>query len=232
MIIPSARDLLKEALQRKPNADVNVLHRETFFIMVYYRSKYYEGKVDSFLSGLNLEPKLRNKIRKKMLEPITVGDVEYSNFMEEASRRVSQSFQVISGNIAELCAESELIRAGLIKNVHYTTKKERTDIIVYHPNISNKKAKHRVEVKNVKLRERATRGLSFDGDSLFGFFNDPGELTQSNVKVIDDFCKTTGGFCYVPPRTLAGMKYKGIRFRPNTQFGEDMLHFVKNGTLA
>lgn len=151
--------------------------------------------------------------------------------MEEASRRVSQTFQVISGNLAELCAQRELGRVGLEKDVHFTVKKERTDIIVYHPNIRSSQLKHRVEVKNVKLRERGTRGLGFDGDSLFGFFNDPGEFSRGNVQVIDTFCQNRNGYSYIPPLTLEQMIYRGARFRPNTQFGNDMLAFARTGRI-
>jgi hypothetical protein len=38
--------------------------------------------------------------------------------------------------------------------------------MVYYPDLRNQKSKHRVEVKNVKLRERGVRGLAFDGDSM------------------------------------------------------------------
>lgn len=179
--IPSAQALIEEALGLNPNFDVNSLHAEVFNLMVDYRSKYYEASVDSFLSELDLPKELQTKIKRKMLKPVMVGDKEYSNFMEEVSRRVSQAFQPISGNIAELCAERELIRVGLIKNSNYTKKRERTDITVYYPSISRYKAKHRIEVKNVKVRERATRGLLFDGDSLFGFFDDENEFAESNV---------------------------------------------------
>lgn len=232
--IPSSRELIKEALQSNPNIDVNALHAKTFELMINYRSKYYESKVDAFLSRLSLldvPMEIKKKLRKEMLKPITVGDKEYSNFMEEASRRISQSFQPISGKLAELAAQRELDRVGLERNVHYTVREGRTDITVYHPKVSSGRARHRVEVKNVKLRERATRGLVFDGDSLFGFFNDPGEFSRGNVEVIDNFCQQTNGCCYIPPSTLAEISYRGPRFRPNTQFGKDMLSFAQNGRI-
>lgn len=231
MSIPSAAELVEEAARFRPSADVNAIHSKTYELMLQYRQKYYERKVDSFLAQLNLAPELLEKIKDKMLEPVVAEGIEYSNFMEEASRRVSQTFQVISGNIAELCAERELKRMGLNKDVHYKRKIERTDIIVYFPNFQSKKAKHRVEVKNVKLRERGTRGLAFDGDSMFGFFDDPSEFTKSNVQVIDDYCTKVGGYCYVPPETLRQMQTVGLRFRSNELFGRDMLHFVQNGAL-
>jgi len=151
--------------------------------------------------------------------------------MEEASRRVSQTFQVISGNIAELCAERELIQVGLQENVHYKKKIKRTDFLIYSPNLSSQKVEHRVEVKNVKLRERGTRGLAFDGDSMFGFFDSAKEFTESNVEVIDKHCLVTKGYCYLPLTTLNVMVYKGKRFKANTELAQDMLFFVKNGKM-
>ncbi len=202
--------------------------------MIQYRSKYYETRVNSILSELDLAPEIKEKIKGKLLEPITVEDKEYSNFMEEVSRRISQAFQPISGNLAELCAARELQRYGLREDLHYTrkkAKKTRTDLIVCHPSIIASKQSHRIEVKNVSLRERATRGLAFDGDSLFGFFNQPGEFTQSNVTVLEELCRKTGGYCYVPPSLIEEMEYRGERFRPNTLFGKDMAEFVKSGKL-
>jgi len=229
MSIPSAKDLVEEAVRLNPAADVNAVHGRTYELMVLYRERYYECKVDAFLAKLDLEPDLLERIKGKMLEPVVAEGVEYSNFMEEASRRVSQTFQVVSGNIAELCAERELERVGLIRDLHYRRKIERTDFIVYSPDIRNVRARHRVEVKNVKLRERGTRGLAFDGDSLFGFFDDPSEFTESNVKVIDEHCTRFNGYCYLPPTTLQKMKNVGLKFRSNTFFGKDMLYFVRNG---
>ena len=229
--IPSAQALIREALDLNPNFDVNSLHAEAFNLMVYYRSKYYEASVDSFLSELDLPKELRTKIKWKMLKPVKVGDREYSNFMEEASRRVSQAFQPISGNVAELCVERELTKVGLVKGINFTRRQERTDFTVYHPDMHHFKLKHRIEVKNVKIRERATRGLLFDGDSLFGFFNDENEFSKSNVEVIDDLCERTKGYCYIPSATLGKMVYKGSRFRPNTVFARDMLNFAKTGKI-
>jgi hypothetical protein len=234
MSIPSAKDLVHEANHLKPSADVNDIHGLTYDLMMNYKMKYYETKVDDFLSRMSLMgiPRdLRTRLRKEMLKPLVAGGVEYANFMEEASRRVSQTFQVISGNIAELCAERELVRVGLREGPHYKKKIERTDIVVYFPNSQSQKAKHRVEVKNVKLRERGTRGLAFDGDSMFGFFNSPQEFTKSNVDVIDKQCAKTKGYCYIPPSTLRAMLHKGNRFRNNIQFAQDMVHFVRNGRL-
>jgi len=229
--IPSAKEILKEALKFDQNVDVNTLHAKTFEVLLLYRSKYYETKVDEFLLELKLPEEVHLKVKKRLLEPIMVGEKEYSNFMEEVSRRVSQAFQPISGNIAELCVERELVKNGLKKDFHFTKKKERTDFIIYYPNINLSKVRHRVEVKNVSLRERATRGLAFDGDSLFGFFNQLSEFTESNVKVIDDLCTKTEGYCYVSPELLMQIPYKTTRFRSNIQFGRDMAEFSRVGKI-
>lgn len=234
MSIPSARDLVEEAVRSHPSSDVNTIHSLTYQLMLTYKKKYYESKVDAFLSRMtlaNIPIEVKRSLREEMLQPVVAEGVEYANFMEEASRRISQTFQVVSGNIAELCAERELTRAGLRENVHYRRKIERTDIIVYSPGIKNTRARHRVEVKNVKLRERGTRGLAFDGDSMFGFFDSPQEFTQSNVEVIDSQCLSTKGYCYLPPGTLNQIQNRGNRFRPNTQFAQDMVYFISNGHL-
>src|SRR5579875_40866 len=184
-----------------------------------------------FNSDLDLPKEIHHKVKKKLLEPVIIEDKEYSNFMEEVSRRVSQAFQPVSGYLAVLCAERELERVGLVKDLHFTKRKERTDFIVYHPDVNSYKSRHRVEVKNVSLRERGVRGLAFDGDSLFGFFNQPREFTESNVNVLDRQCASTGGFCYIPPDTLTQIPHVTIRFRPNTQFGKDMASFTKTGVI-
>ena len=232
--IPSARDLVQEAGRSNPSADVNQLHGLTYRLMLEYKKRYYESKVDAFLSRMSLADipnETRRRLKREMVMPLEANGVEYANFMEEASRRVSQTFQVVSGNIAELCAERELNIVGLRENAHYKRKIERTDIVVYFPNFQNQRGRHRVEVKNVKLRERGTRGLAFDGDSMFGFFDSPSEFTQSNVEVIDTQCSSTRGYCYLPPSTLDQMQYRGNRFRPNTRFAQDVLYFTQNGHL-
>ncbi len=129
-IIPSAKELLDLAVKHTPKANVNELHTETFKLMIEFRTKYYEEKVDKFLSKLNIDDRIRKMLREKMLEPMEANGVVYSNFMEEASRRVSQTFQVISGNLAELCVERELIRVGLIENKHYAKRKIRYNTLL------------------------------------------------------------------------------------------------------
>jgi len=229
--VPPAESMLKEALKNNPDLDVNSLHHETFLLMIHYRSQYYERRVNEILSELNLSKEIHDKVKRKLLEPIVVGDKEYSNFMEEVSRRVSQAFQPISGHLAELCAQRELERAGLKRDYHFTRRKERTDFIIYYPNLHSPKARHRVEVKNVSLRERATRGLAFDGDSLFGFFDQLSEFTESNVKVLESLCVKTNGYCYIPSDTSRNIPYTTTRFRPNTLFGRDMAEFAKTGRI-
>ena len=150
----------------------------------------------------SIQKEIKEKIEKELLKPIIVEDKEYSNFMEETSRRISQTFQVISGNLAELCVERELNKIGLKTNIDYVRKKERTDFIIYYRVNGKQTKKHRIEVKNVKLRERGARGLAFDGDSMVGFFDQPSEFTESNIEIIDEHCKKTGGYCYIPSETL------------------------------
>jgi len=229
----SVEEIFSKALKQNLKADLNELHKITFLIMVQKRQKYYEAKVDKFLEKQDLDEEIRNKLQKAILKPVKVENIEYSNFMEEVSRRISQVFQVVSGNLAERVVERDLNLTGLIKNHHYTKRKGRTDFTVYYPEIKNQKHIHRIEVKNVKLRERATRGLAFDGDSLIGFFNEPSEFTTSNIDIIDSQCKKTGGYCYIPPSTLKIIKnkVKGKRFKSNTKFASDMKKFVKTGII-
>src|SRR3989344_2924123 len=185
-IIPASNEIVEEAEKEDPKADINKIHSKTFELIKKYRLEYYKNKVDDLLSREDLVdiPKdMRMKIEKELLKPIQVDDIEYSNFMEETSRRISQTFQVLSCNIAELCVERELIKVGLKLGVHYNKKAERTDFIIFSPKKEGFRKRHRVEVKNVKLRERGTRGLAFDGDSMVGFFNQPSEFTASNVEI-------------------------------------------------
>ncbi len=230
---PSAREIVEEAQKYKPR-DINDLHSKAYFFMRKYKENYYKQKVDAFLRPLNLEKSLQSKLRREMLRPIKIGNKIYSNFMEEASRRISQTFQVISGNIAELCVEKTLNDIGLKENVDYLRKKDESDFVFYHPNIKKHVARHRLEVKNVKLRERGVRGLAFDGDSMIGFFDDPGEFTEYVVRVIEQHCVKTGGYCYLPPQTLLKIKqkHKVLRFKSNLETANDMKHFVKNGIIT
>lgn len=233
---PSAQKIIEEAKTQKPRADINQLHALTFNLMIKHRDTYYQQKVSEFIrrqSLANLSKEMKLKIRQELLKPVKGGEVWYSNFMEEASRRISQTFQSISGNIAELCVEKELIDAGLKLGIHYERKKEHTDLIIYHPEFSKYLKKHRIEVKNVSLRERGTRGLEFDGDSMVGFFNNSSEFTDSNIDIIEGHCKKTGGYCYMPPDTLKklGDKVKNKRFKSNKEFLLDVKKFIDKGAI-
>jgi len=105
--------------------------------------------------------------------------------------------------------------------------------MIYHPQLLNASKKHRVEVKNVALRERGTRGLKFDGDSIIGFFNEPSEFTNENITIIDQHCVGTGGYCYLPPDTLQAIKQKfhPRRFKSNQDFASDIKKFVEQGSI-
>lgn len=233
---PSAQELLDQAKKINPRADINQLHALTYNLMMKYKDVYYQDKVKDFLSRPSFSKitnEMKLKIGKELLKPVQGGEKLYSNFMEEASRRISQSFQPISGNLAELCVEKELIDVKLKPNINYTRKKEHTDFILYYPEISNVAKKHRIEVKNVKLRERATRGFEFDGDSMLGFFDDSAEFTDSNINIIEKHCKKTGGYCYIPPEILSEIKnrVKGKRFKSNKEFILDAIKFIKTGII-
>jgi len=238
---PSSKEIIEEARRKNPKADINKLHAVTYDLIIQYRQIYYQNKVKNLLRRplLTVLPeKVRLIIKKELLKPIKVKDkkgkvIVYSNFMEEASRRISQTFQVISGNLAELCAEQELLKAGLKPKVNYQKRKERADLVIYHPKLPDYSKMHRIEVKNVKLRERATRGFIFDGDSMIGFFDDPSEFTDSNIEIFDYHCKKTGGYCYIPPAILGRLKgkMKNKRFKSNKDFASDMVKFVKTGSI-
>ena len=120
--------------------------------MKKYRDDYYQSRVNDFLqqpSMNNLPADTKELIKKELLKPIPVEDKSYSNFMEEVSRRISQAFQPISGNLAELCLEKELAEKGLEPKIHYLKRNNHTDFTLYHPQLNNKSSEHRVEVKNV-----------------------------------------------------------------------------------
>lgn len=238
---PSAKELVEEAAKLVSGFDINDLHSATYGVMKKYLNEYYKMKVKGFLSRpeikKSLDPKMELLLTKEMLKPLIIrdknGEKIYNNFMEEASRRISQTFQVISGNIAELCVEKEVRRQGLKQGLHYLKKNKRSDLTFYHSQVNKPKRNHRVEIKNVKLRERAVRGLSFDGDSLLGFFNDPSEFTRNTIDIFDEYCTQSGGYCYVPKEIISAISSKltAKRFKPNTEFAKDMVKFVKTGVI-
>lgn len=233
---PSAKEIIEEAKKKNPRADINQLHASTFQLMIKYKDIYYQEKVKDFLSRssiTHIPERIKLKIKEELLKPMMGGDINYSNFMEEASRRISQTFQVISGNLSELCIEEKLKEMGLKEKINYFKKVEHTDFVIYYPEWSNFLKKHRIEIKNVSLRERATRGLTFDGDSILGFFNDPSEFTTTNIDIIDSQCKKTGGYCYVPPVLLEQLKdkVKNKRFKSNINLFSDIEKFIKTGSI-
>lgn len=233
---PSAQQIVEEAIERNSEADINELHALTYDLIIEHREVYYLSKVRDLLlrpSLIDLTEETKLKVKKELLRPIRVEDKLYSNFMEETSRRISQTFQVISGNLAELCVEKELIERGLRLGINYRRKKEHTDLIIYYPQFPNYSKKHRVEVKNVKLRERGTRGLKFDGDSMIGFFDEPSEFTDSNIEIISDHCEETGGYCYIPPVLMEELddRVSGKRFKSNNDFSADMKKFTETGVI-
>ena len=238
---PSAETLVKEAYKVLPKADINSLHSVTFKVMMKYKQDYYKRKVKDFISrtvvSKLLSPKIKASLTIEMLKPFSVSNGKkttiYSNFMEEASRRISQVVQPISGNVAESCIEIKLRETGLRRDLNYKRKYDRSDFTFFHPDFKGSSKTHRSEVKNVTLRERGIRGLSFDGDSMVGFFNDPKEFTKDTVKIIDKHCRKTGGYCYVPPEILKEIlsKHKAKRLKSNDEFVNDMNRFVKSGAI-
>lgn len=238
---PSAEFIVDQAYNALPKADLNSLHNATFKIMMKHKQEYYKKKVKDFLNRKSLSGflslKAKTSLTKEMLKPLSVSNekktILYSNFMEEASRRISQVFQPISGNVAEYCIEIKLREAGLKENLSYKRKYKRSDFTFFYPNFTNSDVIHRVEVKNVSLRERGVRGLSFDGDSMVGFFNDSKEFTKDTIKIIDKHCSKTRGYCYIPPEILKEIlsKHKAKRLKSNEEFVSDMNRFVKSGTI-
>ena len=130
-LISSADTILREALNIDPNLDVNELHEQAYRLMVLHRAEYYDRRVNEILSTLSLPHEIVKRIKEKLLEPITIGEITYSNFMEEVSRRISQSFQPISGQLAELCAQRELERVGLQEGVK-VNRSRRARVLPFH----------------------------------------------------------------------------------------------------
>lgn len=226
---PKAKEIVNLVIKKYGILDINELHG--YLEILSLKSKIYENEISNFLKQFDLPENIFLKIKNKILEPIEENQVLYINFLEKIARPVIQAVQPLAGSIAELCAIQELIRVGLKDGMNFKRRVERTDLVIYFPTAYRYKKKHRIEVKNVSLRERATRGLKFDGDSLLGFFNDPGEFTEENIKIIENLCREKNGYCYIPPKTLKQIKYKTERFKSNMVFAEDMKHFCKTGVL-
>lgn len=228
---PTAKDIVELIIKKYRYLDINELHKKCYIEILSLKNQLYEKEIDKFLEELELPIDVVRKIKNKIFKPVYENQVEYHNLLEKIVRPIVQAIQPISGNIAELCAVQELIKHGLKEGLNFKRKVGRTDLVLYYPNLQVSKVIHRVEVKNVSLRERATRGLKFDGDSLLGFFNNPKEFTEENVKIIEELCKKTSGYCYIPPDTLSQIKYKSKKFKSNTEFGKDMKYFCLYGKL-
>jgi hypothetical protein len=236
MAILSAKKAFSEALKRFPNANMNKLHKETYKLIQGQSQQHYEKRVDDFLKQFEFPISSKVILKRKMLEPVMAGGVLYANFMEEASRRLSQSKQTTSGYIAEWCVQRELQRSGLKKDEHFRVRKEETDIIVFYPCITSEEKRHRIEIKNVKMRERGIRGLVYDGDSIIGFFDEVGEFGSGMVNHVNKYCSEHNGYAYVSPLIYDFlMKNKQLtgntRFKLNTEIGKDMANFCKTGKL-
>lgn len=236
MAILSAKKAFSEVLKRFPKESMNKLHEETYRLIQVQSQQYYRAEVDAFLKQFEFPVSSKVKLKKRMLEPVMAGGVQYANFMEKASRRLSQSKQTTSGRIAEWCVQRELERKGLKENEHFTIRKRETDIMVYHPDMKRDRKRHRIEVKNVKMRERGIRGLAYDGDSLVGFFDEEGEFGPTTVRRINEYCSKTNGYAYVSPLIYDFLRHSknltaDTRFKLNTEIGKDMANFCKTGKL-
>jgi hypothetical protein len=227
----SSDDIFNKALSAVNNKnDVLEIHAKTYEILKEEKEKYYKTELKTFLSSVNIPQEEKMKVENALLQKRNVNNKEYSNFMEEIAIRVRQSIQPLSGSLAELCVEFELNNEGLELNENYDRRKMHTDFIIYYD--KNRDKMHRIEVKNVALRERASRGLKFDGDSLAGFFNQPEEFTDENIRVIDSNLNDTKGYCYVPIDTLNFISKKGgKRFKDINKLGKDMKYFASNGVM-
>lgn len=236
-LLPSATEINREAISGNPNCDVNTLHTLCYSVMDSHCVEYYARRVDDFISELGLSASIGRKVRAELLNPVTVENKIYPNLMVEISRRMSQSVQRVSGKLAESCAQRELERANLVLDMHFSRQRGPIDLLVYHPDRTNVTGEHRVEVKNMKLRERATRGLLAGGDSLFGFFDSFEEFTEEKLGDLSQICTSRGGYVYVPPPTLSHIMTQGHNplltsiLRPNTAFGSDMAAFVQTGRI-
>lgn len=234
--MPPTRDIIDEILENNPNLDTNEIHAKAWNRMQKYRRKFFRKQVDTFLDPVAIPRKAKQIIRKALLKSVTIDGVKYESFLVGIGRKMSQSIQPRSGKSAEYCGEIELVRNGLERDVHFAVRDERSDLTLFHPDIKTSDEIHRIEVKNMKIRERGVRGLSFDGDSLFGFFDQPGEFTIGELKVMEKELTKTGGYVYLPPDTLEIIeedldKDLSHILRMNTRFGSDMAEFVKTGEI-
>jgi hypothetical protein len=233
--MPSTRNIIDEILKKNPNLDVNKIHSKAWERMQKYRSSYFKNQVGDFLDSLGVSESVKKIVGTALLKPVKIDGIKYENFIVGIGRRMSQSIQPRSGKSAEYCGEIELTRNGLERDVHFKVRDDRSDLTLYHPDIETANMFHRVEVKNMKIRERGVRGLSFDGDSLFGFFDEPEEFTAGELKEIEKALADTG-YVYLPPETLESIEEQLDKdlshiLRENTRFGSDMAEYVKTGEI-
>jgi hypothetical protein len=227
----TAEDIFNKALKEViKDDDILEIHTKAYEILKIEKEEYYKTELNNFLSTINISKEDKEKVKNALLSKREVNNKVYSNFMEEIVIGIRQSIQPLSGSIAELCINYALEKEGLINHKDYNRRINHTDFTIYYKN--DKTKMHRIEVKNVALRERGTRGLNFDGDSLAGFFNQPKEFTDENIKVIDKALIDKNGYCYVPITTLKYIKQKnGKRFKDINKIGKDMKYFHENGIM-
>jgi hypothetical protein len=236
MSILSAKQAYDQALSERPRSDMNWLHGRAYSFIKKQARKHYRHEVDAFLKTLKVSKPVMAVLRRKLLQPVTVNGTDYSNFMEAAVERLKQSNKSTSGRIAERCVQRELEKRRLTENKHFTIRKGGTDITVYHPSMAREKNRHRIEVKNVKMRERGMRGLAYKADSLVGFFDDEREFGANRVREIDEYLRGTNGYAYVSPLVYNFLRknkqlVSNTRFKLNTEIGKDMANFCKTGKL-
>jgi len=236
MSILSAELAYSKALNEVPTSNMNLLHELAYSFLQKQQRKHYKDEVDAFLKSLKLSSRTKTMLRRKLLQPVTVDGDDYSNFMEAIVERLKQSTKTTSGRIAEWCVQRELKKKGLREDEHFTIRKDKTDIIVYHPDMKRDKNRHRIEVKNVKMRERAIRALFYRADSLVGFFDEEGEFGADRVKEINEYCRKNNGYAYISPLIYNFLKKnkqltRSTRFKLNTEIGKDMANFCKTGKL-
>lgn len=238
IMVLNSKEIFEKAIKSVVNSneenDIVRIHEKSYEILKKEKEKYYKQEIENLLNSIDIPTEIKIKIEKAFLDrrilKKTFKNVEYSNYIEEIVIKIRQSIQPVSGSIAELCINYLLEKEGLRKKEDYDTRKNHTDFIIYYKDDPNKI--HRIEVKNVSLRERGTRGLKFDGDSLAGFFNQTNEFTEENIKLIDSQLYQTGGYCYVPKKTLDHILNKGgKRFKDINSLGRDMKNFNLNGFI-
>jgi len=59
------------------------------------------------------------------------------------------------------------------------------------------------------------------------------EFTENNINIINEQCRKTGGYCYIPPATLVAIKdkIKNKRFKSNEDFDSDAKRFIETGII-